>query len=275
MPRYFRIPELITLILFLGLSVSTSNAQYVHNPDTISLADLNAQAPPPFLTRTPANIVEAFLKSETKVREALNQHTFKRDVVLQTIGPNGEVTGEYIRHSQFLFDDHGNRIERVTFHPPSTIREMRITKEDIQDLAGAQLLGIDITESSKYSVTFVREETFAARRVYLLNVEPSVRPDPNRMRDRFFVGQIWVDVEKLQILKVSGTVKPDGKQRFPLFETFREPFTANLYLPVRTDADDVLHFPKRDVTYRIRVKYYDYKLFASKLTITELNEPGN
>ena len=78
-------------------------------------------------------VLARFVATETRVREALNQHTFKRDVVLQTIGPNGEVTGEYLRNSQFIFDDRGRRIERVLFHPGSTIHEMRITKEDIQE----------------------------------------------------------------------------------------------------------------------------------------------
>ncbi|HKN83347.1 MAG TPA: hypothetical protein VJW17_07920, partial [Pyrinomonadaceae bacterium] len=86
----------------------------------------NAQEPPPpMILLTPQTIVASFIKTESELREALKQHTFKRDVVLQTIGPNGEVTGQYIRNSQFLFDDKGNRIERVTYHPPSTIREMR------------------------------------------------------------------------------------------------------------------------------------------------------
>src|SRR6266700_5375199 len=54
-----------------------------------------------------ANILARFIAVENEVREALNQHTFKRDVVLQTIGPNGEVTGEYVRNSKFVFDDRG------------------------------------------------------------------------------------------------------------------------------------------------------------------------
>src|SRR5207253_2143050 len=99
-------------------------------------------------------ILAAFVDAEGKVREALNRHTFKRDVVLQTIGPNGEVTGEYVRNSQFVFDDRGRRIERVFFHPKSTIHEMRITKQDIQDLAGGQLLGIDVAEAAKYRLTY-------------------------------------------------------------------------------------------------------------------------
>ncbi len=106
-------------------------------------------------------ILAGFVAAEAKVREALNQHTFKRDVVLQTIGPNGEVTGEYIRNSQYVFDDRGRRIERIIFHPASTIHEMRITKEDIQDLEGSQLLGIDIVEASKYQLTYAGTEMLA------------------------------------------------------------------------------------------------------------------
>src|ERR1043166_8590167 len=97
-----------------------------------------------------AAIIQRFIDTESRQRAALNQHMFKRDVILQTVAPSGEVTGEYIRNSEFLFDDKGRRIERLIYHPPSTIREMRITREDIQDLAGSQLLGVDVTEIAKY-----------------------------------------------------------------------------------------------------------------------------
>jgi hypothetical protein len=36
--------------------------------------------------RTPATIIDSFIKTGTQLRQSLNQHTFKRDVVLQTIG---------------------------------------------------------------------------------------------------------------------------------------------------------------------------------------------
>lgn len=233
----------------------------------------HAQEPPPMTLRTPATIIDAFIKTETQLRQSLNQHTFKRDVVLQTIGPNGNITGEYIRTSQFLFDDKGNRIERVTYHPPSTIREMRITKEDIKDLAGSQLLGVDILESGKYQLTYKGQEFLDGKRVYQLTVEPVVRPNPYRMSERFFRGSVWIDTANFQIVKVRGIVEPQGKQRFPTFETWREPVTSTFNFPTRTEADDVLHFPNRDVNYRIRVRYYDYKLFASTVRIKELPDP--
>lgn len=240
--------------------------------------DVRKSEPPPMRLRTPETIIESFLRTETQLRQALNQHTFKRDVVLQTIGPRGEVTGQYVRNSEFVFDDHGRRIERVTYHPPSTIREMRITKEDIQDLAGAQLLGIDITQSAKYRLEYRGEELLAGKRVYVLDVEPAVQPNPYRMRERYFRGTVWVDAETYQMVRVRGTVEPQGKQRFPQFETWREivtaPANATFAFPSHTEADDVLHFPNRDVNYRIRVRYYDYKLFASTVSVKELDQAG-
>src|SRR5262249_53326817 len=179
--------------------------------------------------------------------------------------PGGEVTGEYIRNSEFIFDDRGNRIERVTYHPPSTIREMRITKEDIQDLAGAQLLGVDIVDTAKYRFTYTGDELLAGKQTHVLLVEPAVKPNPFRMSERYFRGSVWIDALTFQMVKVKGKVEPQGKQRFPEFQTWRAPLNAALSFPTRTEADDVLRFPNRAVNYRIRVRYYDYRLFASTL----------
>jgi hypothetical protein len=217
-------------------------------------------------------ILNKFVASEAEVREALNQHTFKRDVVLQTIGPDGEVTGEYIRNSQFVFDNRGKRIERVLYHPKSTISEMRITKEDIQDLAGAQLLGIDITEAGKYRLVIAGIETIDHRELIAVDVVPVVTPDPKHMSERFFVGRVWLDPIKYQMVKVKGIVEPQGKQRFPLFETWRDQVKGQFAFPTRTEADDILHFRSRDVHYRIKVRYYDYQLFGSRVEVKELDD---
>ncbi len=229
---------------------------------------------PPITSAAREQLLARFLIAEQGVREALNAHTFKRDVLLQTIGRNGEVTGEYVRNSQFIFDDRGNRIERVLFHPRSTLRGMKITKEDIQDLAGAQLLGVDINEVNKYSLHFMGEESLSGRQAYIIDVKPRQMTDPHRMAERAFVGCIWIDAISLNVLKARGIVEPQGKQRFPLFETWRDGPAGSLLFPVRTTADDILHFPNQhDVHYKVNVRYYDYKRFASTVKITEVDQP--
>jgi hypothetical protein len=265
-------------VLFLTYCCVTAMAQEERVVGLIDQSVLNSEfsrtldtfGPPPI--PPPEQLLSRFLIAEQKLREELNSHTFKRDVLLQTIGPGGEVTGQYIRNSIFVFDDRGNRIERVLFHPRSTIREMKITKEDIQDLAGAQLLGIDINEVNKYSFNWIGEEELNGREAYVIEVRPRQKPNPHHMRERVFVGRIWIDVTSLQVLNVRGIVEPQGKQRFPVFETWREGLVGSLRFPVRTTADDILYFPNQPpVHYRINVRYYDYKRFASAVKITEVN----
>ena len=264
-------------LLILFVPTATAQQRAVATPSVFnttstafgSFLDSEPPQPPP----TPQEIIASFIQTEAQVREALSQHTFKRDVVLQTIDPEGKVSGEYIRNSQFVFDDKGNRIERVLYHPPSTIRQMRITKEDIQDLAGAQLLGVDITETGKYRLTYAGTDKFDARAVFAIDVSPMQAPNAHRMKERFFVGRIWVDATSFRLLKVKGVVEPQGKQRFPVFQSWREAVTEGLWFPTRTEVDDVLRFPHMEVHYRVKVRYHAYKRFASKVTITEISEP--
>jgi hypothetical protein len=232
--------------------------------DALSLSSHSSPHPAPVL------IIRNLIDVESKFRETLLQFSFKRDVVLQTIGQGGEVTGEYIRNSSFVLDDRGKRIERVLYHPKSTIREMTITKEDLQDLAGSQLFGLDLDQLDAYDFSDFGEEYLNERAVFVVAVNPKQEPDPHHMRTRFFVGRIWIDAESFQIVKLEGITKPHGKQRFPAFQTKRDLKIESLLFPSTTSADDVLHFTHKDVRYRIDVRYYDFKRFASRVKIVEI-----
>ena len=115
---------------------------------------------------------------------------------------------------------------------------MRITKEDIQDLAGAQLLGVDIAETGKYRLSYMGTETVNLRAAFVIDVLPATTPDSQHMKERFFVGRVWVDADTFQVIKVKGIVEPQGKQRFPVFETWREPMIDALVFPNLTTADE-------------------------------------
>jgi hypothetical protein len=224
---------------------------------------------PPLLRPSSALIISSFIATETRFRETLVQFSFKRDVVLQTIGAHGEVTGEYIRNSVFVLDDRGERIERMLYHPKPSISEIRVTKEDIQDLAGSQLFGLDIADLNSYNLSYVGEENLDGRPLYIVEVNPKREPDPFHMRLRFFVGRIWIDPVSFQIVKLRGITEPHGRQRFPFFQTERELKVENLRFPSAAFADDVLHFHQKDVHYRIKVRYYDFKRFVGRLRIVE------
>jgi hypothetical protein len=235
-------------------------------------AGLHRYATSPHPPVDSVQVIENFIAAESKFREAMLQFSFKRDVVLQTIGDKGQVTGEYIRSSSFVLDDRGQRIEQVFFHPPSTIKSMKITKEDVQDLAGSQLFGIEPDEMDAYNFSYLGEEKLDGRAVHAIDVSPKQSPDPHKMRARFFVGKIWIDPTSFQIVKLRGITEPQGKQRFPNFETERSLRVEGLLFPTKTFADDVLRFPRTEIHYRIAVRYYDFKRFASELKIIEIDE---
>ena len=81
-------------------------------------------------------IIRTFTAKEAQFRKALNTYSFKRDALIQSIGMGGQVIGEYHRVSTFTFDDQGERFEKISFFPMSTLPE--ITQEDIDDLGRCQ-----------------------------------------------------------------------------------------------------------------------------------------
>jgi hypothetical protein len=228
--------------------------------------------PPPLPRPGSEAIIKQFITAETKFRETLLQFSFKRDVVLQTIGMAGEVTGEYLRTSGFVLDDQGKRIEQVLYHPAPTLKQLKITKEDVQDLGGSQLFGLEPAEMYSYNFSFAGSESFNGRAVFLIAVSPKQEPDPHHMRTRFFLGRIWIDATSFQIVKLQGVTEPHGKQRFPAFETQRSLEIDSLLFPSATSADEVLRFPEIDIHYRIAVRYYDFKRFAGRVKIVEIEQ---
>jgi hypothetical protein len=219
-----------------------------------------------------AEILRRVIAKELAFREALKQYTFSRTVVLQTVGSGGQITGAYVRNSQFVINDLGAPLEKVTYHPPSTIREMKITKEDIQDLAGVQLFGFAAANLSRYDLELAGSEIIQGRKTYVVNARPRQAPDPHKMKERFFVGRLWVDAETYSVFRLRGVAQPQGKQRFPFFETRRSQIDNRFWFPAETWADDVLHFPSQAVHYRIMVRYSNFKRFSSTVRVAELDE---
>lgn len=218
-------------------------------------------------------IVRAFAAKETEFRQALNGYTFRRDAVVQTVGFGGQVTGEYHRVSQFVFDDRSVRYEKITFFPAPTLTEVSFTQEDLEDLGGVQPFALEASNIDKYNFTYAGKERIDELDLYVFDVAPKVMP--KKVTERFFQGRIWVDDRDLQIVKVRGKGVPEGDQRFPTFETYREQVDGRYWFPTYTYADDQLVFPKGQVVrLRMQVRYADYQRFRGKVRIIEDDEPG-
>jgi hypothetical protein len=217
-------------------------------------------------------IIRAFTTKETEFRHALADYAFQRDAVIQTIGIGGEVTGEYHRVSSFVFDDHDERFEKITFFPQPSLTEVTFTQEDLEDLGGVQPFALEASKIGQYNFKYSGKERIDELDTYVFDVEPKVVP--KKVSERFFQGRVWVDQQDLQIVKVRGKGVPEGNQRFPVFETYRQQIDGRYWFPTYTAADDELNFPKgQSVHIRMVVRYKDYKRFSSKVKVTEVGNP--
>ena len=218
-------------------------------------------------------VVRAFAAKETEFRRALNGYAFTRDAVIQTIGMGDQVTGEYHRVSQFVFNDAGERFERITRFPVPTLTEITFTNEDLEDLSGVQPFALEASKIDRYNFAYVGREKIDEVGTYVFDVAPKVMP--KKVSERYFQGRIWVDDRDLQIVKVKGKGVPEGDQRFPIFETYREQIDGKYWFPTYTYADDNLVFPGGQVVrIRMRVRYTDYKRFKGSVRVIEEGDPG-
>lgn len=244
-------------------------------------ATLKAQASKPsekLLSQAPANnppinvdeIVRAFTAKETEFRHALADYAFTRDATVQTIGMGGQITGEYHRTSQFVFNDSNERFEKITFFPQPTLTEVTVTQEDLEDLGGVQPFALEAAKIDQYDFKYFGKERLDELDTYVFDVGPKLIP--KKVSERFFQGRIWVDQQDLQIVKVKGKGVPEGNQRFPIFETYRQQVDGHYWFPTYTYADDELDFPKGQMVHlRMLVRYTDFKRFRSKVKITEVD----
>jgi TonB family protein len=218
-------------------------------------------------------IIQAFTAKEGEFRRALNNYSFKRDALIQSIGMGGQVTGEYHRVSNFTFDDQGNRYEKITFFPMSTMGDT-VTEEDIEDLGGIEPFALEPSKIPQYNIRYVGKEKIDELNLYIFDVAPKVIPDPKHSKERLFVGRVWVDDQDLQIVKTKGKGVPETKNnKFPTVETYREHIDGRYWFPTYSYADEELVYDNGSTLHvRLRVTYSDFAPARATLKVTEVGE---
>ena len=219
-------------------------------------------------------IIASFTNKEAEFRRALNQYSFKRDALIQSIGMGGQVIGEYHRVSTFTFDDSGNRYEKITFFPMSSMSDA-VTQEDIDDLGGIEPFALEPSKIAKYNIKYVGKEKIDELNLFVFDIAPKVLPDPKKTKERLFVGRIWVDDQDLQIVKTKGKGVPETKvNKFPTVETYREHIDGRYWFPTYSYADEELIYDNGSSLHvRMKVRYTDFAPARATLKVTEVDDP--
>jgi TonB family protein len=217
-------------------------------------------------------IIRTFTAKEAHFRKALNTYSFKRDALIQSIGMGGQVIGEYHRVSTFTFDDQGERFEKISFFPMSTLPE--ITQEDVDDLGGINPFALEPSKAGLYNFRYAGKEKIDELNLYIFDVAPKVMPSSKNVKDRLFQGRVWVDDQDLQIVKTKGKGVPETKKnKFPTVETYREHIDGRFWFPTYSYADEELIFEDGgSIHVRMKVRYTDFTESKATLKVTEIGE---
>lgn len=216
-------------------------------------------------------IIKKVSENETAFREALTDYVFTRKAAVSTLGMGGQITGTYRRDSFMTFNSDGGRFEKILFSPISTLTEISVTPEDLEDLGGVNPFALEPYAIPQYNFDYVGVQHIDDFDLYVFDVTPKVMPDPKKSKLRLFNGRIWVDTKDLMILKSKGKAVPETKQnKFPIVETTREQIDGKYWFPIDARSDDTLVFDNGQVVrLRMRVKYSDYKLGRTDVKILD------
>jgi hypothetical protein len=262
-----------------GFASSPASAQTPASSSSASSA-INRSGAPADVDR----IIRRIAAKEAEFRKALNEYSFKRDAVIQTIAFGGQISGEYHRVSRFVFDDSGKRYEKILRFPIPTIQEIQITPEDLEDLGGVAAFALEISKLNDYDFSYVGKEKIDELDLHVFDVTPRILSDQKRLAalkkskepERFFQGRIWVDDTDFQIVKARGKGVPEFDQRFVTFETYREQIDGRYWFPTYAYADDELVFKGgQTVRVRMRIQFTDFERLKGTATVIEEGEPGD
>ena len=250
--------------LLLAAQEQTSSAEPA--PTTTARADAAPSADKPNIPE----IIRRFAEKEKEFRAARAQYSYHQIVKVQTLSTEGQVTGTHQLESDIIFTPSGDRVERVTFAPLSTLRGISLSPEDERDLKSIQPFVLTIDELHKYNVEYMGRQKVDELDTFVFMV------GPKRLEkgERYFQGQIWVDDHDFQIVKTYGKAVPDirggkgGENLFPRFETYRQQIDGKYWFPTWTGADDTLYFSSGSQRIKMLVRYENYKRFGTEVKVT-------
>lgn len=250
----------ITIFALVLLISVFSNAQTNCNEG----ASLLARSQPQGISVS--DIISKFSGRERDFKEGLTHYTYTQEVSVQTLaGP--KVDGEFRQVSQISYNQ-GKRMEYIVFAPQSTLRRVKMAKQDFEDIERSPFV-LTPEDLPQYDVNYVGQQKVDMLDTYVFEVAPK----KIQKGKRYFQGRVWVETQDMAIVKSCAKFVPEEnpeqkkKKRGPQAQnveptmvTYREEFEHRYWFPTYARSDETLHFQYNDeVHLREVIKYTQYK----------------
>lgn len=216
----------------------------------------------------PPNLARRIAHEESETQAARNEYTFRQSVAFAELDSKGAATGEYREVRDVIFSPEHERTEQAIGKPLDTLKRLKLTEEDYQDIRGIQPFVMTEDQLWNYETKFRGDENIDGVDCWVLQV----RPRQILQGQRLFDGMLWADKKDFSIVRLEGQAVPQMLSRksenlFPRFTTIRQVIDGRHRFPVATYADDTLPFSTGLLRVRMTIRYTEYKRFGADSVI--------
>src|SRR5438874_11915721 len=107
---------------------------------------------------SPDEIIQKFAAKEAEFRKARESYTYKQSVKLEELDASGNVQGKWEIVSDIIFGPNKQRVEKVTYAPVITLKQISLTPQDEQDLRSVQPFVLTTEDIGKYDIHYTGNE---------------------------------------------------------------------------------------------------------------------
>lgn len=206
------------------------------------------------------DIVKHFAEKEVEYARAHALYRYQLTVRIQEIGEGNRVLGEFEQVADVDFDPSGRRRARLRDNPRLDLLHLNVKRVELEDLEFVPLFILAPEDIPKYDITYLTRERIDEVDTYVFRLAPR---EVVRAPARLFEGIVWVDAEKLDIVRAHGRSLPPSSggafgSYFQRLELFREPVDAYLFTTF-IRADDVISAREESVRVRLTLRFSNYE----------------
>jgi len=205
-------------------------------------------------------ILRHFAEKETEYARAHALYRYQLSVKIQEIGEDGGVVGEFEQVAEVDFGPGGRRRASLQGNPRTDLRYLGVTRVELTDLEFVPLFVLAPEDIPNYDITYLGRERLDEVSTYMFRLAPRGVP---RLPEHFFEGIVWVDADKLDIVRALGRTLPVQDQGalngyFRRLEIFREPVDDYLF-PTFIRADDVISTGRTPTRARLVLRFSQHE----------------
>lgn len=205
-------------------------------------------------------IVQHFAEKEEEYATAHAKYHYRLRVKVQELDDESDVLGEFEQVGNVV-GAAGRRRLQLAGNPQVDLQYLDVRRVELDDLEFVPLFILSVEDIPKYDVTYLAKERVGEVDTYVFRLEPKEMP---RYPETLFEGIVYVDADKLDIVRALGRLLPKREQgvfqgTFSRYlELYREPVDDYLFTTY-ISAEDVISTREGTTRVHLILRFTDHQ----------------